>query len=329
MGRHSELFARRPPAILCIVRRLFFFFALANQREQRIKRKGAGPSSDSLGADKVSKGLRQFSLRVCQKVEEKGCTTYNEVADELVNEFANEANTLLGEEVCVTCIICVGLLAVLLKTAAKKQKNIRRRVYDALNVLMAMDIIRREKKEIRWNGLPTSTTQESAQLQTIRTDLQARVHQKHRHYQELVLQYIVFRNLLKRNQAAPNKPDPNKIISLPFIIVNTHREARISCEMTPASTQFFFDFDVPFGIHDDIEILTRMGLNVCTPLELRQIVDPTMLKFMPPSAIAALNDPAAENSTQMLIFTLSSFVSLIWAPTAPFLFAPQRVTDDE
>ena len=34
------------------------------------------------------------------------------------------------------------------------EKNIRRRVYDALNVLMAMDIIAKEKKEIHWCGLP-------------------------------------------------------------------------------------------------------------------------------------------------------------------------------
>jgi hypothetical protein len=33
------------------------------------------------------------------------------------------------------------------------QKNIRRRVYDALNVLMAMKIIEKEKKEIRWKVL--------------------------------------------------------------------------------------------------------------------------------------------------------------------------------
>lgn len=32
-------------------------------------------------------------------------------------------------------------------------KNIRRRVYDALNVLMAMDIITKEKKQIWWKGL--------------------------------------------------------------------------------------------------------------------------------------------------------------------------------
>lgn len=37
-------------------------------------------------ADRSGKGLRHFSMKVCKKVEEKGTTTYNEVADELVEE---------------------------------------------------------------------------------------------------------------------------------------------------------------------------------------------------------------------------------------------------
>lgn len=36
-----------------------------------------------------------------------------------------------------------------------QEKNIRRRVYDALNVLMALEIITKEnKKDIRWKGFP-------------------------------------------------------------------------------------------------------------------------------------------------------------------------------
>lgn len=37
--------------------------------------------------DKVGKGLRHFSMKVCEKVRLKGTTSYNEVADELVTEF--------------------------------------------------------------------------------------------------------------------------------------------------------------------------------------------------------------------------------------------------
>lgn len=38
-------------------------------------------------ADKLGKGLRHFSMKVCEKVRQKGTTSYNEVADELVAEF--------------------------------------------------------------------------------------------------------------------------------------------------------------------------------------------------------------------------------------------------
>lgn len=42
--------------------------------------------------EKVGKGLRHFSMKVCEKVKNKGTTSYNEVADELVGEFTNPAH---------------------------------------------------------------------------------------------------------------------------------------------------------------------------------------------------------------------------------------------
>lgn len=68
----------------------------------------------------------------------KGTTTYNEVADELVAEEIQ--NNSFDSSNC-------------------DQKNIRRRVYDALNVLMALQIISKDKKEIRWIGLPSNTVE--------------------------------------------------------------------------------------------------------------------------------------------------------------------------
>lgn len=41
-------------------------------------------------------------------------------------------------------------------------------MYDALNVLMAMNIISKEKKEIRWIGLPTNSAQECQNLEVRR-----------------------------------------------------------------------------------------------------------------------------------------------------------------
>ena len=47
------------------------------------------------------------------------------------------------------------------------EKNIRRRVYDALNVLMAMDIISKDKKEIQWKGLPRTSLNDIEELKVL------------------------------------------------------------------------------------------------------------------------------------------------------------------
>ena len=47
------------------------------------------------------------------------------------------------------------------------EKNIRRRVYDALNVLMAMDIISKDKKEIQWKGLPRTSMSDVEELKVV------------------------------------------------------------------------------------------------------------------------------------------------------------------
>lgn len=44
------------------------------------------------------------------------------------------------------------------------EKNIRRRVYDAFNVLMAINVIAKDKKEIKWVGFPSTETEELAQI---------------------------------------------------------------------------------------------------------------------------------------------------------------------
>lgn len=124
--------------------------------------------SDKKRNEKPGKGLRHFSMRVCQKVKEKGVTSYNEVADELVAEESDDAGGLNG-------------------SGSYDQKNIRRRVYDALNVLMAMNIISKEKKEIKWIGLPTSSAQECEEIELQNTQTRKRIEEKQQQLRELVL----------------------------------------------------------------------------------------------------------------------------------------------
>ncbi|XP_056612463.1 transcription factor Dp-2 isoform X2 [Triplophysa dalaica] len=206
------------------------------------------PSSKRMKrADKNGKGLRHFSMKVCEKVQKKGTTSYNEVADELVTEFTHASSLIPTDSVY-------------------DQKNIRRRVYDALNVLMAMNIISKEKKEIRWIGLPTNSAQECHNLELEKQKRLERIRQKRAQLEELLLQQIAFKNLVQRNQAneasPQSPPSPGSVIQLPFIILNTDVRTVIDCSISSDKCEYLFNFDNTFEIHDDIEILKRMGMSL-------------------------------------------------------------------
>lgn len=224
-------------------------------------------------AEKAYKGLRHFSMMVCKKVEEKGTTSYNEVADELVAAVIEERKK---ED----------------PGGKFDEKNIRRRVYDALNVLMAMDIIAKDKKEITWKGLPTSATQDLEMLERELSYRRQEVERKREALRELLVQQVCFRNLVDHNQrreaeqqAAGNVeskdglPPANNKIPLPFIVVNTHSSAVIQCNMSKDKTDVRFDFSMPFEINDDNTILKRLGMNQISRNELRKMLSADLLHY--------------------------------------------------
>ncbi len=212
---------------------------------------------------KGNKGLRHFSMKVCKKVEEKGVTTYNEVADELVKEFAKQNLTAPQEG-----------------RKTYDEKNIRRRVYDALNVLMAMDIITKQKKEIRWRGLPSNAKHDLDALQNQRVKLLQSIQEKKAHLQELLLQQIAFKNLIARNSQTQDAPEETRI-PLPFIIINTSNQTVIRCEMAEDRGDIFFNFSAPFEIHDDNEILKRLNLHLADPEELPKLIPRQLIPYLP------------------------------------------------
>uniref|UniRef100_A0A8C3UXP2 Transcription factor n=1 Tax=Catharus ustulatus TaxID=91951 RepID=A0A8C3UXP2_CATUS len=216
------------------------------KRTQEIIESDFSESKRSKKGDKNGKGLRHFSMKVCEKVQRKGTTSYNEVADELVSEFTNSNSHLATD-------------------SAYDQKNIRRRVYDALNVLMAMNIISKEKKEIRWIGLPTNSAQECQNLEIEKQKRIERIKQKRAQLQELLLQQIAFKNLVQRNQQNEQQnqgpPSLTSTIQLPFLIVNTSKRTIIDCSISSDKFEYLFNFDNTFEIHDDSEVLKRMGMS--------------------------------------------------------------------
>ncbi|XWS55865.1 hypothetical protein CRYUN_Cryun09bG0036600 [Craigia yunnanensis] len=199
----------------------------------------------AVGGDKSGRGLRQFSMKVCEKVESKGRTTYNEVADELVAEFADPGSSVASPD-----------------RQQYDEKNIRRRVYDALNVLMAMDIISKDKKEIQWKGLPRTSLSDIEELKTERVGLRNRIEKKAAYLHELEEQFVGLQHLIQRNEQLYSSGNaPSGGVALPFILVQTRPHATVEVEISEDMQLVHFDFNsTPFELHDDNYVLKAMKL---------------------------------------------------------------------
>ena len=252
----------------------------SSQREapaSETKRRRTSDAAPKVDADK--RGLRHFSRRVCAKVEERGSTSYNEVADDLVQEFA----ALRGGN-----------------GASFDEKNIRRRVYDALNVLMAMGIISKAKKEIRWCGLPSRQESMREDARRRRDRAAQDVRRKRRHLQDLLTQHASLLNLAKLNkrrgleakQASDmmdsDVTEANATLALPFIVVATPASTTVRCEVTDDRREVFFDFSAPFSILDDGDVLRGLQLHRGLPAVQRA-----------PPKLPSLSEEASERPTPL------------------------------
>jgi hypothetical protein len=84
---------------------------------------------------KLTKGLKLLSVIVRDIVNDRVTTTYKEVADIILRDTINLEHLNLSSKSAI----------------AKEEQNIKRRVYDALNVLISAGILLKDGKKVRKN----------------------------------------------------------------------------------------------------------------------------------------------------------------------------------
>ena len=186
--------------------------------------------------DKSKAGLRELAQEVLARVREKGTTTYAEVANHLIEGLNREEEQKLSDG---------------------KVKNIRRRVYDALNVLLAIGVIAKEKKRIRWVGFPDGTeSKEETRLLQEKTDLLEAIKQSQAELDEIRNQIKIYHTLISRNELInPHEPSIQpSLLFFPFLTLTTPQK-EISISIDDDYTQYWLDVPCHFEIRDDSEVL--------------------------------------------------------------------------
>ncbi|CAF1014259.1 unnamed protein product [Rotaria magnacalcarata] len=196
--------------------------------------------------ERLSKGLRYFSKKVCNKVQAKKITSYNEVATELVGEYTIEEkrNLQLPEN-----------------ELAYEQKNIRRRVYDAINVLLAMNIITKDKKDIRWVGFPVNALFECELIDKKAIEIKETIRDKVRLVEDALLKLVALRNLIRCNEQRRQQMHMNNMCLLPFFAFGTSNGAAIESSFSRDGRDTIVTFDRRVKIFNETECLHKLGFS--------------------------------------------------------------------
>eukprot|EP00741_Cyanophora_paradoxa_P021640 tig00000241_g20887.t1 len=209
-------------------------------------------------------GLRGFAENVVAVVRSRGRTSYQDVADELVEKYrATElaAGELEGNQ--------TGTDSDSASISSEKAETpdgsryIRRRVYDVLNVLTSIDLLQRsDKKEITWQGIQPQAALES-EMNTLTTEIaevEKSIEMKKQLLRSKMLEVVAMQKLMQRNTRPPYQTDKHRL-PLPLLVLNSDAGINeIDLGYSKDRKEALLRFPRPFTGHVDTEILEQLGL---------------------------------------------------------------------
>lgn len=196
-------------------------------------------------------GLKEISKRVMDIIKQSGQTTYKAISDQIVNEI-NQKDS-------------------------KDEKNIRRRIYDSLNVMKSMKLFHRDKssKTIMWNY-----DQEFDPLNEIENknegdeknneykidswnivELKKEIKEKKEKVNLLTKDLCGLKNVLERNKREDeNIPENNKLF-FPFIVIefSSDKTPKINVALNENQTKAHFGFDEAEAMYGDLDAVSKIG----------------------------------------------------------------------
>ena len=196
-------------------------------------------------------GLKEISKRVMEIIKQSGQTTYKAISDQIVNEI-NEKSL-------------------------KDEKNIRRRIYDSLNVMKSMKLFHRDKnsKTIMWNydqefdplneidnkNEGDEKNNECKEDSKNIIELKKAIKEKKEKCALLNKELKGLKNVLERNNREDaNVPENNKLY-FPFIVIEfqNNKEPKINIALNENQTKAHLGFDEADAMYGDLDIVSKIG----------------------------------------------------------------------
>lgn len=169
--------------------------------------------SDCLTSDTRREGLKQISISIQNLLLNNKDLTYKEI---LENIISSNPNTL------------------------------RRRVYDVLSVMKALNLIIKEKKVYNLVN------------RNLLAEKKAIIEEKKRQLEEIKNLKNVFKFIVKKNEKNIEYKEYDKKFYLPFIVIVLEKESKAHCETNEERSCFKFTSNKPIKLIEDVDILKEL-----------------------------------------------------------------------
>ena len=208
---------------------------------------------DEMETPRSTRGLRHLTTLVKQLVCKHQPTSFKNVAVKLIDEL----------------VVTDG------PERVKEEKNVRRRVYDAINVLIAAGVLERDGRTVSWQKScdPIEINQKKCESEKFRKKIQ----EKSKVLQGVLNKYIAIQHLMHRNSKnMKNKP----AIQFPFIMLSTPDIPKntMSIRVNSKATFLQLKFSKTVTIFGDMDILFALNLHrlslsqICHYLPSRDLI---------------------------------------------------------
>ena len=220
----------------------------SQSQEDSPKNSGQKVKSHLQSSRNTAFGLKEISKRVMDIIKQSGTTTYKAISDQIVNEI-NEKSS-------------------------KDEKNIRRRIYDSLNVMKSMKLFRRDKnsKNILWNydqeldplnenenknDFNEKNKIDSGDIATLKKEIK----EKRNKLDLLKMELIGLKNVLERNARENNKVPEDQKLYFPFIVIEfpANKDPKINVALNDNKTKAHFGFDEVISMYGDLDSVSKIG----------------------------------------------------------------------
>jgi hypothetical protein len=197
---------------------------------------------------KINFGLKEISSKVIEIIKREKQTSYKEISDEIINNL-NESGT-------------------------KDEKNIRRRIYDSLNVMKSIHLFSKEKKtkKIFWNGKKEFQNEiDYNDIYNINKEIEKfsnEISLKKETINNLLEQYKSINYIIERNKLMDHSIDENKKIYCPFIffeIPNVEKDSskkEIRVLMNENKNKIHIAFNSKLQLYGDLDAIKKLNNNL-------------------------------------------------------------------